>query len=47
MEEFLQNWGYLGVFLGILSTGIPFFPVPEELPVVLGGVLVGRGLAHT
>lgn len=45
MEEFLRSWGYLGIFLGILSTGIPFFPMPEELPVVVGGVLVGHGLA--
>lgn len=45
MEEFLRSWGYLGIFLGILSTGIPFFPMPEELPVVIGGVLVGHGLA--
>ncbi len=43
MEEFLREWGYLGVFLGILSTGIPFVPIPEELPVVVGGVLVGNG----
>lgn len=42
MEEFLQTWGYLGVFLGILSTGIPFFPMPEELPVVIGGALVSH-----
>src|SRR5262245_10037495 len=46
MEEFLRSWGYLGIFLGILSTGIPFFPMPEELPVVVGGVLVGHGLAE-
>jgi membrane protein DedA with SNARE-associated domain len=46
MEEFLQQWGYLGVFLGILSTGIPFVPLPEELPVVIGGVLVGNGSAN-
>jgi membrane protein DedA with SNARE-associated domain len=44
VEEFLQSWGYLGVFLGILSTGVGF-PMPEELPIVLGGVLVGHGSA--
>lgn len=46
MEQFLREWGYLGVFLGILSTGIPFVPIPEELPVVVGGVLVGNGSAR-
>jgi membrane protein DedA with SNARE-associated domain len=46
MEQFLQDWGYLGVLLGILSTGIPFVPIPEELPVVVGGVLVGHGSAR-
>src|SRR6266550_4162330 len=40
MEEFLKSWGYLGVFLGILATGLGF-PMPEELPVVIGGLLVG------
>jgi membrane protein DedA with SNARE-associated domain len=38
MQEFIQSWGYLGVFLGILATGLGF-PMPEELPIVLGGVL--------
>jgi membrane protein DedA with SNARE-associated domain len=46
MEEFLRDWGYLGVFLGILATGIPFMPLPEELPVVIGGVLAGHGTAR-
>ena len=40
MEEFLQSWGYLGVFVGILATGVGF-PMPEELPVVVGGGLAG------
>lgn len=43
MEEFLQSWGYLGVFLGIVLTGVPFVPIPEELPVVVGGALGGGG----
>ncbi len=38
MTEFLENWGYLGVFVGILLTGVGF-PMPEELPVVVGGGL--------
>jgi membrane protein DedA with SNARE-associated domain len=41
MEEFLRSWSYLGVFVGILLTGIGF-PMPEELPVVIGGVLAGK-----
>jgi membrane protein DedA with SNARE-associated domain len=44
MEEFLKSWGYLGVFVGILLTGVGF-PMPEELPVVVGGVLAGHGSA--
>jgi membrane protein DedA with SNARE-associated domain len=40
LEEFLQGWGYLGVFVGILLTGLGF-PMPEELPIVLGGALAG------
>jgi membrane protein DedA with SNARE-associated domain len=40
VEQFIADWGYLGVFLGIVATGIGF-PMPEELPVVIGGVLAG------
>jgi membrane protein DedA with SNARE-associated domain len=40
VEAFLQAWGYLGVFVGILLTGLGF-PMPEELPIVLGGALAG------
>jgi membrane protein DedA with SNARE-associated domain len=39
VEQFLNDWGYLGIFLGIIATGLGF-PMPEELPVVLGGVVV-------
>ena len=45
MAEFFQSWGYLGVFLGIVITGVPLLPLPEELPVVLGGALAGSGNA--
>lgn len=38
MEQFLRDWGYLGIFIGLVGTGIGF-PMPEELPVVMGGVL--------
>jgi membrane protein DedA with SNARE-associated domain len=41
VEAFLQSYGYLGISLGIIATGIGA-PFPEELPVVLGGVLVGH-----
>ena len=44
MEQFIEDWSYLGVFLGIVVTGLGF-PMPEELPVVLGGYLVGMGYA--
>ncbi|MCI0463201.1 MAG: DedA family protein [Gemmataceae bacterium] len=45
MEGFLRQWGYLGVFLGIVGTGVGV-PVPEELPIVFGGVLSGSGSAR-
>jgi len=40
VEEFLESWGYLGIFLGLVATGVGF-PMPEELPVVIGGALAG------
>jgi membrane protein DedA with SNARE-associated domain len=39
VEEFLTSWGYPSIFLGIIATGLGF-PMPEELPVVVGGCLV-------
>jgi membrane protein DedA with SNARE-associated domain len=41
MQEFIDSWGYLGVFLSILATGLGF-PMPEELPIVLGGAMAAR-----
>ena len=41
MQEFIDSWGYLGVFLSILATGVGF-PMPEELPIVLGGAMGAR-----
>jgi membrane protein DedA with SNARE-associated domain len=38
MQDFIESWGYLGVFVGILATGLGF-PMPEELPIVLGGAM--------
>jgi membrane protein DedA with SNARE-associated domain len=44
-EEFFRNWSYLGIFLGIVATGLGF-PMPEELPVVIGGALAGKDLVY-
>lgn len=41
MEQFIEDWGYLGVFIGILASGMGF-PIPEELPIVLGGAAVAH-----
>jgi len=40
VEEVLKYWGYPGIFLGIVATGLGF-PMPEELPIVVGGALAG------
>jgi membrane protein DedA with SNARE-associated domain len=45
VEDFLRNWGTPGIFVGILLTGLGF-PMPEELPVVLGGALVAAKHAY-
>jgi len=41
VESFVEHWGYLGVLFGIIATGLGF-PMPEELPVVVGGGLAVR-----
>lgn len=41
-QAFIESWGYLGVFAGILLTGLGF-PMPEELPIVAGGAMVSSG----
>src|ERR1043166_1947355 len=41
MDQFIQDWSYLGVFIGSLATGLGF-PMPEELPIVFGGVLTAH-----
>jgi membrane protein DedA with SNARE-associated domain len=41
VEDFLGTWGYAGIFLGLVATGVGF-PMPEELPVVIGGTLAGH-----
>jgi membrane protein DedA with SNARE-associated domain len=45
VESFVEHWGYLGVFLGIIVTGLGF-PMPEELPVVVGGGLAVHNQAR-
>jgi membrane protein DedA with SNARE-associated domain len=40
MESFAQ-YGYVGVFGALLASGFGF-PIPEELPVLTAGVLVGH-----
>jgi membrane protein DedA with SNARE-associated domain len=40
LEDFLGQWGYAGIFFGLIATGLGF-PMPEELPVVMGGALAG------
>jgi len=42
MLENFSDYGYLGVFVALLASGFGF-PIPEELPVLTAGVLVGHG----
>ena len=42
MIENFGDYGYIGVFLALLAAGFGF-PIPEELPVITAGVLVGHG----
>src|SRR5438128_2729835 len=46
METFIDDWGHLGVFLGILATGLGL-PMPDELPIVLGGAMAHSGRVYT
>jgi membrane protein DedA with SNARE-associated domain len=45
VENFLRDWGYLGIFVGLVLTGIGF-PMPEELPVVIGGGMAAHPSAQ-
>lgn len=40
MDAFLEQWSYLGIFVWLIATGLGL-PMPEEVPVVAGGALVG------
>src|SRR5215475_4706524 len=41
MREFIEVWGYYGVALSILATGLGF-PVPEEIPVLVAGAMTNH-----
>ncbi len=41
MIEHLDDYGYVGIFLALLASGCGF-PIPEELPVITAGILVGH-----
>jgi len=41
MLEHFNEYGYLGVFLALIAAGFGF-PIPEELPVITAGILVGH-----
>jgi membrane protein DedA with SNARE-associated domain len=41
MIELLDQYGYIGIFLGLLASGCGF-PIPEELPVITAGIMVGH-----
>lgn len=41
MLEHFDQYGYLGVFLALLASGLGF-PLPEELPVIAAGIMVGH-----
>ena len=41
MLEHFDQYGYIGVFGALLAAGFGF-PIPEELPVITAGILVGH-----
>ena len=41
MLEHLNQFGYQGVFIALIAAGFGF-PIPEELPVITAGILVGH-----
>ncbi len=41
MLDQFDQYGYVGVFLALLASGLGF-PLPEELPVITAGVMVGH-----
>lgn len=45
MPDDFAVWGYLGIFVALVAAGIGF-PIPEELPVVTAGIMVGHHDSH-
>jgi membrane protein DedA with SNARE-associated domain len=45
MQPLIESYGYYGVFFGILASGLGF-PIPEELPIVLGGAMANSNKVH-
>lgn len=41
MLEHFNEYGYIGVFCALLAAGCGF-PIPEELPVIWAGIMVGH-----
>src|SRR3974390_988206 len=41
MLQNFDKFGYLGVFAALIAAGFGF-PIPEELPVLTAGILVGH-----
>ena len=41
MLEHFDQYGYVGVFFALLAAGFGF-PIPEELPVLTAGIMVGH-----
>jgi membrane protein DedA with SNARE-associated domain len=42
MYQHFDEYGYVGIFLALLASGLGF-PIPEELPVITAGIMVGHG----
>jgi membrane protein DedA with SNARE-associated domain len=45
IEQFLEEFTYLGVFLVLFAAGLGV-PIPEELPIMAGGVLAHEGVVR-
>lgn len=45
MEEFLQNWSYVGLAVILMLTGMGL-PVPEDIPLLASGIICGEGHAN-
>lgn len=41
MLENFSQYGYQGIFIALLASGFGF-PIPEELPVIMAGIMVGH-----